>query len=115
MKRNALPAVLSAAASAGVIGVGALGLAFPQRVSRAFGVAADDDASVAYVRATSVRDVAIGTMLLAAAARGKRRPLQVAAAAGAAISISDFLVAKRPVHAGGAAYFLAIFALLLVT
>lgn len=114
MKRS-LPAVLSAAASAGVIGIGALGVAFPKPVSRAFGVAAEDDAAVAYVRATSIRDVAIGTMLLAAAARGKRRPLLVAAAAGTAISISDLLVAKRPVHAGGAAYFLGIFALLLMT
>ena len=114
MKRD-LPVILSAAASAGVIGVGALGVAFPKRLSRAYGVAAEDDAAVAYVRATSIRDVAIGAMLLGAAARGKRRPLQLAAAAGAAISISDLLVAKRPVHAGGAAYFLGILALLLVT
>ena len=114
MKRS-LPAMLSVAASAGVIGIGALGVAFPKPVSRAFGVAAEDDSALAYVRATSVRDVAIGAMLLAAAARGKRGPLQVAAAAGAAISIGDLLVAKRPIHAGGAAYFMGILALLLVT
>lgn len=114
MKRS-LPAMLSVVASAGVIGIGALGVAFPKPVSRAFGVTAEDDTAVAYVRATSVRDIAIGAMLLGAAARGKRRPLQVAAAAGAAISIADLLVAKRPIHAGGAAYFLGIFALLLVT
>jgi len=113
--KRSLPAVLSMAASAGVIGIGALGVAFPKPVSRAFGVVAEDDATVAYVRAASIRDVAIGAMLLGAAARGKRGPLQIGAAAGAAISISDFLVAKRPVHAGGAVYFLGILALLLVT
>jgi hypothetical protein len=102
---------LAGASAAGLIGVGALGLVFPQPLARGFGIPAQDRDAIAFVRATSVRDVAIGAILLAAVLRGNRQMLSASLIAGVGISAADFLNARRPVHLAGGALFAIILGL----
>ena len=111
MKRSLLRTIGGGAAGSAIIATGALGLAYPREAGRGFGIPAEDDAAVAYVRAVGARDVAIGAILLAASLRRKHKALRIAAAAGCAVSLSDFITTRRPIHAAGAAFF-AVLALL---
>ncbi|HKU66556.1 MAG TPA: DUF4267 domain-containing protein [Candidatus Baltobacteraceae bacterium] len=120
---GSLPAILADVAGAGLLAVGALGVAFPSPLAHSFGVPLRDKSAVVFVRATGVRDVALGAVLLAASLRGAGDVLLVAVIAGLAISLADFANAffggdrvlhrQHVVHVGGAAYFAAILALLL--
>ena len=122
---GSLPAILSDVAGAGLLAVGALGIAFPTPLAQSFGVPLTDKSAVVFVRATGVRDLAIGAVLLAASLRGDAGVLLVAVIACLAISLADFANAffggdrvlhrQHVVHVGGAALFAAILALLLQT
>ena len=111
MKRSLLRTVAACAAGAGIIATGAVAIAYPREAARGFGVPAEDASALAYVRAAGARDAAIGAILVAASLRRKRKMLRITALAGCAISISDFALTRRPIHAAGAAFF-AVLALL---
>lgn len=118
-----LPAILADVAGGGLIAVGALGVALPSPLAHSFGVPLTDKSAAVFVRATGVRDAALGAVVLAASLRGAGGVLLVAAIACLVISIADFLNAffasdrvlhrQHVVHVGGAALFAAIVALLL--
>lgn len=120
---GSLPAILSDVAGGGLLAVGALGIAFPNPLAHSFGMPLNDKSSVVFVRATGVRDVALGAVLLAASLRADADVLLVAVIACLTISLADFLNAffgagrvlhrQHVVHVGGAALFAAILALLL--
>ena len=119
---GSLPAVLADVAGAGLLAVGALGVVFPSPLAQSFGMPLNDTASAVFVRATGVRDVALGAVLLAASLRGAGEVLLVAVIACLVISLADFANAflsgdrtlhrQHVVHIGGGALFAAILALL---
>lgn len=120
---SSLPAVLADVAGAGLLAVGALGVAFPAPLAQSFGMPLNDKATAVFVRATGVRDLALGAVLLAASLRGDGHVLLVAVIACLVISLADFANAffggdrvlhrQHVVHIGGAALFAAILALLI--
>jgi hypothetical protein len=73
------------------IGLGAL--AAPRRSSRAYGLPADDDTSLAYVRALGARDLALGLMFLSAPR--ERRHLARSAGACALVAATDLTIVGR--------------------
>ena len=119
---GSLPAILSDIAAAGLLVVGVLGLVLPAPLAQSFGMALSDRSAAVFVRATAVRDVALGAIVLAASLRGKGDVLLVAVIACLIISLADFVNAyfggnrvlhrEHVVHVGGAALFAAILALL---
>lgn len=119
---GSLPAIIAEVAGAGLLAVGALGIVFPVPLAQSFGVPLNDEAAAVFVRATGVRDVAIGAILLAAALRGAGVVLLVAAIACLFISVADFVNAyigsgrelhrQHVVHIGGALLFAADVALI---
>lgn len=119
---GSLPAILCDIAAAGLLVVGALGLALPAPLAQSFGMPLSDKSAAVFVRATAVRDVALGAIVLTASLRGKGDVLLVAVIACLVISLADFLNAyvggnrvlhrEHVVHVGGAALFAAILALL---
>jgi hypothetical protein len=123
MDAGSLPAILADVAGGGLVAVGALGVAFPAPLAQSFGMPLQDKSAVVFVRATGVRDVAIGAVLLAASLLGAAAVLLVAVIASLVISLADFANAffggdrilhrQHVVHIGGAALFAAILALLL--
>lgn len=120
---GSLPAILADVAGAGLVAVGGLGVAFPTPLAQSFGMPLRDKAAVVFVRATGVRDLALGAVLLAASLRGAGDVLLVGVIACLVISLADFANAffgadrvlhrQHVVHIGGAALFAAILALLL--
>lgn len=120
---GSLPAILSDIAAAGLLVVGALGLVLPAPLAQSFGMPLSDRSAAVFVRATAVRDVALGAIVLAASLRGKGDVLLVAVIACLVISLADFVNAyvggnrvlhrEHVVHVGGAALFAAILALLI--
>lgn len=120
---GSLPAILSDAAGAGLLAVGVLGIAFPTPLAHSFGMPLNDKSAVVFVRATGVRDLGLGAIVLASALRGAGEVLLVAVIACLVIALADFANAffggervlhrQHVVHIGGAALFAAILALLL--
>jgi hypothetical protein len=121
---SGLPEILADAAGAGLIAIGILGVTFPDPLAQSFGVPIEKDTRAAvFVRATGIRDVAIGTLTIVASLRGAGDVLLAAIIAGLVISIADFVNAfygggrvlhrQHVTHVGGAALFAAILALLL--
>jgi hypothetical protein len=118
-----LPAILADVAGAGLVAVGALGVLFPRPLAQSFGVPLGEQSTLVFVRATGVRDAAIGAILLVASLRGAADVLLAAVIAGLLISLADFVNAfygggrvlhrQHVVHIGGAALFAAILALVL--
>jgi hypothetical protein len=122
MESGSLPAILADAAAAGLLAVGALGVIFPAPLAQSFGMAMHDESTAVFVRATGVRDAALGAVLLAASLRGAYGVLLVAISACLIISLADFANAfygggrvlhrQHIVHIGGAVFFAVILALL---
>jgi hypothetical protein len=120
---GSLPAILADAAGAGLLVVGVLGVVLPAPLAHSFGVPLKDRSATVFVRATGVRDAALGAILIAASRAGASHVLLVAVIACLAISLADFTNAflgagrvlhrQHVVHVGGAALFAAILALLL--
>jgi hypothetical protein len=123
MPAGSLPAILADAAGAGLLAVGILGVVLPAPLAQSFGVPLNDRSAAVFVRATGVRDAALGAVLIAASLLGAAHVLLVAVIACLAISLADFANAffgsgrelhrQHIVHVGGAALFAAILALLL--
>jgi hypothetical protein len=123
MDPGSLPGILADIAGAGMVAAGALGFFFPGSGAQSFGLPTEDRNGLGFVRATAVRDVALGAVTLAASLRGAGDVLLVAVCCGLAISLLDFLNAfytggrelhrQHVVHVAGAALFAAVLALLL--
>jgi hypothetical protein len=119
---GSLPAILAEIAAAAIAAVGILGVLFPSPLAHSFGTPLQDRAATVFVRATAVRDVALGAVLMACALRGSRAALLTAVIACLLISLADFANAlfggdrvlhrQHVVHVAGAALFAAILALL---
>lgn len=95
-------------AAAGLIATGIAGIAFPEPLARNFGAPLHDGAGSEFVRATAVRDIAIGAILLSAAYSRDRNVLRAASLCGIGISLSDFLSTKKPIHLAGAGLFVRV-------
>lgn len=123
MDPGSLPAILADVAAAGLIAVGALGVVFPTPLAQSFGMPLNDKSAVVFVRATGVRDAALGALLLTASLRGAGIVLLVGIIACLLISVADFANAffggdrvlhrQHVVHVGGAVLFAVILALLI--
>lgn len=104
--------------------VGLYALVAPQALARGYGVAADGHAAHGYVRATGIRDVALGVALGASAYFHYLPLLIVLAAVGIAISFADLAIvwhhgherrfhAAHGIHASGIVAFVLIIAMAL--
>lgn len=123
MDPGSLPAILADVSAGGLLAVGALGVLFPAPLAHSFGMPLNDKSAVVFVRATGVRDIALGALLLASSLRGAGIVLLVGIVMCLAISLADFANAffggdrvlhrQHVVHIGGAALFAAILALLI--
>ena len=82
-----------------LVAVGLYALLAPRGIARHYGVPVEGDRETAYVRATGIRDVAIGVILAAVAYFHAIPLLIVVAALGIVVSIADLWVVAR--HGGG--------------
>jgi ABC-type Fe3+ transport system permease subunit len=82
-----------------LVAVGVAALAAPRWVARHYGVSIEGHRETAYVRATGIRDVAIGIVLAATAYFQFLPLLIVVAAVGIGVSVADLWVV---IHHGGA-------------
>ena len=107
-----------------LVAIGLYALLAPRAVARHYGVPVEGDRETAYVRATGIRDVAIGVVLAATAYFHVMPLLIVVAAVGIVVSIADLWVvvrhggAHRPhaahaVHASGIVAFVLVIAMAL--
>jgi len=104
-----------AATAFGVIGAAAL--AAPRSAARAYGIAAGNESSLAYVRATGARDAGFGALLFAVT-RTDRAALRTCCWLSAAVAACDAVIVFRAVgskatpslviHGGGALAFAAL-------
>jgi hypothetical protein len=79
--------------------VGIYALAEPHGLSRGYGVSVEDHAPAAFVRATGIRDIALGVILGATAYFHLPFLLVVIAVIGIAVSAADFAIVWQ--HSGG--------------
>ena len=100
--------LLAAAAGTALIATGMAGIAFPAPLARAFGAPLQDVKRSEFVHATSVRDIALGAIVLSAWFSREKNASRAAAVCGVGISLSDFLSTRKPVHLAGAAVFAAL-------
>lgn len=100
--------MLAKLAAAGLIATGIAGIAFPEPLARVFGAPLKDGSGSEFVRAASVRDVALGAIMLSASFSRERNVLSVISLCGIGISLSDFMCTKKPVHLAGAALFASL-------
>ena len=100
--------MLAKLAAMGLIATGIAGIAFPEPLARMFGAPLHEGSDSRFVRATSVRDVALGAIMLCASFADEQTALRAAAVCGIGISVSDFLSTSKPVHLAGVAVFAAL-------
>ena len=107
-----------------LVAIGICALAAPHRLARSYGVRTEGDGAAAFIRATGIRDVALGVALGATAYFHLVALLVVLAVAGIAVSAADFAIAyhhgtpKRlhpahGMHAAGIVAFILILAMAL--
>ncbi len=107
-----------------LVAVGIYALWAPHPLARRYGVTAHTPDAAAFVRATGIRDIALGVVLGATAYVRYLPLLVVLAAAGIAVSIADFFIALRhhetkkhhaahAIHASGIVAFVLILAMAL--
>jgi len=107
-----------------LVGVGIYALAAPQQLARQYGVVAHGHDAAGWVRATGIRDVALGVALGATAYLHAVVLLVVLAAIGVVVSIADFSIvshhgghgrlhAGHAIHASGVVAFILIIAMAL--
>ncbi len=110
-----------ALAAFGLIGIGTLALVAPERLALSYGVATNDLAAFAFVRAAGVRDILIGVIIAGATYLHDILSLATLAILGFILSGADFIIAfaharrfrsEQLAHAGGAIAFIVLFALL---
>lgn len=104
--------------------IGLYALISPRDVARHYGVRVEGDRETAYVRATGIRDVAIGVVLAATAYLHVLPLLIVVAAVGIVVSVADLWVVRRhggahrlhmahAIHASGIVAFVLVIAMAL--
>ena len=107
-----------------LVAIGLYALLAPHSVARHYGVRVEGERETAYVRATGIRDVAIGVVLAATAYLHVLPLLIVVAAVGIIVSIGDLWVVARhgghgrvhpahAVHASGIVAFVLVIAMAL--
>ncbi|MBV8068097.1 MAG: DUF4267 domain-containing protein [Candidatus Eremiobacteraeota bacterium] len=107
-----------------LIAVGIYALLAPHSLARHYGVSVEGHRETAYVRATGIRDVAIGVVLAATAYFRFIPLLVVIAAVGIVVSVADLWVVSRhggvrrphaahAIHASGIVAFVLIIAMAL--
>jgi ABC-type Fe3+ transport system permease subunit len=107
-----------------LVAVGLYALLAPRALARHYGVCVEDNRGAAYVRATGIRDVAIGIVLAATAYLYVLPLLIVVAAVGIIVSVVDLWVVARhggrqrphtahAVHASGIVAFILVIAMAL--
>jgi hypothetical protein len=107
-----------------LVAVGLVAIAAPHELARRYGVAVHGHDGAAFVRATGVRDVAIGVVLGATAYARSLPLLIVLAIAGIVVSAADFRIvshhgqsrqyhAAHAVHASGVVAFVLVLAMAL--
>jgi hypothetical protein len=110
--------------AAALVVVGVFALILPQTLARHYGVAAEGHGAAGFVRATGIRDLALGGILAATVYYGNLPLIVVFAIAGIAVSCADLFIAwhhgherrVRPahaIHAGGIVAFILILAMAL--
>jgi Domain of unknown function (DUF4267) len=102
---------------------GAYALVNPHDLARRYGVATQGHDAAAFVRATGIRDVALGVVLAAAAYLHALVLLVVFAAMGVIVSIADFRIVSHhgehrhhvahAIHASGVVAFILVIAMAL--
>ena len=107
-----------------LVAVGVYAILAPHPLARRYGVTAHTPDAAAFVRATGIRDIALGVVLGATAYVRFVPLLVVLAVAGIAVSIADFLIVLRhhetnkhraahAIHASGIVAFVLILAMAL--
>lgn len=107
-----------------LVAVGVYALATPNGLARRYGVAARGDDAAAFVRATGIRDIALGIVLGAVAYLHALVLLIVLGVVGVIVSIADFRIvshhgreerhhAAHAVHASGIVAFILVIAMAL--
>ncbi len=107
-----------------LVAVGIYAMLAPHPLARRYGVTAHTPDAAAFVRATGIRDVALGVVLGATAYVRFLPLLVVLAVAGIAVSIVDFLIvlhhhetkrhhAAHAIHASGIVAFVLVLAMAL--
>ncbi|HEY6449904.1 MAG TPA: DUF4267 domain-containing protein [Candidatus Cybelea sp.] len=107
-----------------LVAVGIHAILAPHPLARRYGVTAHTPDAAAFVRATGIRDIALGVVLGATAYVRFLPLLMVLAVAGIAVSIADFLIVLRhhetkkhhaahAIHASGIVAFVLILAMAL--
>jgi uncharacterized protein DUF4267 len=107
-----------------LIVVGLYALLAPHALASHYGVSVEGDRETAYVRATGIRDVAIGVVLAATAYYHILPLLIVLAVVGIAVSVADLYVVSRhgghrrmhtahAIHASGIVAFVLVIAMAL--
>jgi hypothetical protein len=104
------------------LGLGAGSLADPRKLARNYGIPVDDAGSIAYVRATGMRDALLGALIFAFLRRDDRPALATTVGFSSFAGASDFaLVATTRgtaaplslgIHGGGTLGLLALWTLL---
>ena len=104
--------------------VGLYAFANPQELARRYGVAARGRDAAAFVRATGIRDIALGVVLAAVAYVHALALLIVIAAMGLIVSLADFRIvshhgehrqhAAHAIHASGIVAFILVIAMALL-
>lgn len=100
--------ILANVAGAALIATGIAGIAFPEPLARGFGAPPADANGMKFVRASAVRDVALGAILLSASLNRARNVSIAASVSAIGVSLADFACTKKPVHLAGAALFAAL-------
>jgi hypothetical protein len=110
----------AALVSAAFLGLGAGSVADPRALARNYGIPVDDAASIAYVRATGMRDALLGLLIFEFLRRGDRRALATTIGFSSFAGASDFTLvatsrgAAAPlslgIHAGGTLGLVALWA-----
>jgi hypothetical protein len=110
-------------AAPGLVAVGVLALVSPRRLSRSYGVEVRDRASLVWVRATGIRDVAFGLVLAYIAFHQDFIEVLFLCVLGFVLAVADFFLAitfarrlrsEHGAHLGGAIAFLVIIILLVL-
>lgn len=107
-------------ATAALLALGVGAVPFPRVMSRVYGVRVDDPAAFAYVRSTGTRNIALAVILLVHLSLEWYDPAAVVLLVVGVLAVSDFANAVRHqapapallVHAGGAAAFAIVAAML---
>jgi hypothetical protein len=101
-----------------LVAVGLYALVAPRPLARQYGVAVEGHAAAGFVRATGIRDIALGVVLGATAYFHALALMIVIAAVGVIVSVADFWIAwhhghqrlhaAHGIHASGVIAFLLI-------